>query len=139
MPGEVRDNPEGSRFEMAVGDAIAFIDYQREDDRIVLTHTEVPDTLSGQGVGSKLVRDVLDRLRADGMRMVSQCRFVTAYVQRHPEYRDLLDDRDSGAASTSATRPTGQSGPSVHGTGGENMDIIARREREGGVYGLDEA
>jgi predicted GNAT family acetyltransferase len=92
MPSEVRDNPERGRFEMAVGDAIAFIDYRREDGRIVLTHTEVPEALSGQGVGSMLVRDVLDRLRADGMKIVSQCRFVTAYVQRHPEYRDQLVD-----------------------------------------------
>jgi hypothetical protein len=77
---------------MTVGNAVAFVEYQREDGRIVLTHTEVPEALSGQGVGSTLVRVVLDQLRTDGMRVVSQCQFVTAYVQRHPEYRDLLAD-----------------------------------------------
>jgi predicted GNAT family acetyltransferase len=92
MPSEVRDNPERGRFEMAVGDAIAFIDYRREDGHIVLTHTEVPEALSGQGVGSTLVRGVLDRLGADDMKIVSRCQFVTAYVQRHPEYHDLLAD-----------------------------------------------
>src|SRR5215216_7667243 len=50
---EVRDNPAASRFEMASGDAVAFVEYERAgDDRIALLHTEVPEALSGQGVGS---------------------------------------------------------------------------------------
>ena len=90
---EVRDNPAASRFEMASGDAVAFIEYRREgDDRIVLLHTEVPEALSGKGVGSKLVRGVLDALRAEGAKVVPRCEFVAAFVERHPEYRDLLAD-----------------------------------------------
>ncbi len=89
---EVRDNPATSRFEMASGDAVAFVEYTRAGDRIVLTHTEVPAALSGQGVGSKLVRGALDAVRAEGLRVVPRCGFVTAYIERHPEYRDLLDD-----------------------------------------------
>jgi uncharacterized protein len=88
---DVRDNPARDRFEMASGDAVAFVEYLREGgDRIVLTHAEVPEALSGQGVGSKLVRGVLDALRAEGSRIVPRCEFVAAYVGRHPEYRDLV-------------------------------------------------
>jgi hypothetical protein len=87
---EVRDNPARSRFEMVSGDAVAFAAYRREEDRIVLTHTEVPEALSGRGVGSKLVRGVLDALRAEGSRVVPRCEFVAAYVERHPEYRDMV-------------------------------------------------
>ena len=92
MP-EVKDNPAASRFEMASGGAVAFVEYRREGgDRIVLTHTEVPEALSGQGVGSKLVRGVLDALRAEGAKVVPRCEFVAAYVERHPEYRDMVAD-----------------------------------------------
>jgi uncharacterized protein len=52
----------------------------------------VPEVLSSQGVGSKLVRGVLDRARAEGAKMVPRCEFVAAYVERHPEYRDLPTD-----------------------------------------------
>ena len=91
---EVRDNPTKSRFEMASDDAVAFVEYERAGGgRVVLTHTEVPEALSGQGVGSTLVRGALDRLRADGVGVVPRCRFVAAFVARHPEYRDLLADR----------------------------------------------
>ena len=89
---EVRNNPAASRFEMASGGAVAFVEYTRAGDRIVLTHTEVPKPLSGQGVGSKLVRGVLDSVRRDGAKVVPRCEFVAAYVARHPEYRDLLAD-----------------------------------------------
>ena len=92
MP-QVKDNPATGRFEMASGDAVAFVEYERAGDgRIALLHTEVPEALSGQGVGSKLVRGVLDRLRAEGARVVPRCEFVASYVERHPEYRDLLAD-----------------------------------------------
>ena len=91
MP-QVTDNPAASRFEMGSGDGTAFVEYRRAGDRIALLHTEVPEALSGQGVGSKLVRGALDSIRAEGVKIVPRCEFVAAYVERHPEYRDLLAD-----------------------------------------------
>ena len=90
---EVKDNPAMSRFEMANGGAVAFVEYERSGGgRIALLHTEVPEALSGQGIGSKLVRGVLEALRAERAKVVPRCEFVAAYVERHPEYRDLLAD-----------------------------------------------
>ena len=91
MP-QVKDNPALGRFEMGSGDGTAFVEYRRAGDRIALLHTEVPETLSGKGVGSKLVRGTLDALRGEGRKVVPNCEFVAAYVARHPEYRDLLAD-----------------------------------------------
>ncbi|MFL5337031.1 MAG: GNAT family N-acetyltransferase [Geminicoccaceae bacterium] len=85
----VRDNPAMSRFEMPSGDAIAFIEYRRAGDRIVLIHTEVPEALSGQGVGSKLVGSVLDQIRSQGSMVVARCEFVSAFIRRHPGYQSL--------------------------------------------------
>ena len=62
----VSDNAAMSRFEMASGGAVAFVEYRRDGDLIVLTRTEVPAALSGQGVGSRLVAGALDRIRAEG-------------------------------------------------------------------------
>ena len=89
---EVRDNPATSRFEMTSGGGVAFVVYRRSGDRIALLHTEVPQALSGQGVGSKLVRGVLDSIRRNGAKVAPRCEFVAAYIARHPEYRDLLPD-----------------------------------------------
>ena len=90
---EVKDNPAMGRFEIAGGGAVAFVEYERSGGgRIALLHTEVPEALSGQGVGSKLVRGVLDALRAEGAKVEPRCEFLAAFVERHPEYRDLLAD-----------------------------------------------
>ena len=91
MP-RVKDNPALGRFEMGSGDGTAFVEYRRAGDRIVLVHTEVPEALSGKGVGSKLVSGTLDAVRAEGLKVVPRCEFVAAYIGRHPEYRDLQAD-----------------------------------------------
>jgi predicted GNAT family acetyltransferase len=44
-------------------------------------------------VGSRLVRGALDDVRAGGRRIRPLCPFVRAYVDRHPEYADLVEDR----------------------------------------------
>jgi predicted GNAT family acetyltransferase len=91
MP-QVKDNPAmaGSRWGAAT--APPFVEYRRAGDRIALLHTDVPEALSGKGVGSKLVSGTLDAVRAEGLKVVPRCEFVAALLERHPEYRDLLAD-----------------------------------------------
>jgi len=50
----------------------------------------VPDALAGRGVGSKLVRGALDQARGRGLKVVAQCPFVKGYIEKHPDYADLL-------------------------------------------------
>jgi len=50
----------------------------------------VPRVLEGRGIGSKLVRATLDQVRSEGLKVVPRCSFVRAYMERHPEYADLL-------------------------------------------------
>ena len=86
----VTDNAAENRFEMEVERSVAFVTYRRDGDRIALIHTEVPPALSGKGVGSRLARDVLQEVRTRGLHVVPRCEFIAAYIERHPEYRDLL-------------------------------------------------
>ena len=87
---EIRDSAARRRFEMTSGDGLAYVEYTRAGHWIELVHTEVPEALAGQGVGSTLVRGVLERIRAEGAKVIPRCAFVADYIKRHPEYRDLL-------------------------------------------------
>jgi len=90
-PVVVRDNPEARRYELVVdGEVAGEILYRRSPDRIALVHTEVSPALEGQGLGSRLVAGALDDVRAHGLHAVPICPFVRSYVQRHPEYGDLV-------------------------------------------------
>jgi predicted GNAT family acetyltransferase len=83
---ELRDNVAESRFEMDLGEEVAFLEYQRGADGLHLLHTEVPVALRGRGAGSRLVRAVLDRARAEGTAVIPKCPFVKAFLKKHPEY-----------------------------------------------------
>ncbi len=88
---EVRDNPEALRYELLDdGQVVGEILYRRYPDRIVLVHTEVPPALEGRGLAGRLVAGALEDIRARGLRVVPVCPFVRSYVQRHPEYEDLV-------------------------------------------------
>ena len=87
---KVHDNRAEQEFELTVDGERAVAAYQLEGDTIVFTHTIVPPAIEGHGVGSKLVRGALDQVRDRGLKVVPQCRFVAAWIARHPEYRDLL-------------------------------------------------
>jgi predicted GNAT family acetyltransferase len=87
---DLTDNVARHRYEMTIDGAVAFIEYRMEADHVVLVHTEVPETLSGRGIGSAIARAVLDDARAHGRRVVPECEFVASYIERHPEYANLV-------------------------------------------------
>ena len=61
---EVRDNPAEQRFEVLVdGEVAGFSKYQLFGADVAVTHTEIDDRFEGQGLGSALVRGLLDALR----------------------------------------------------------------------------
>jgi predicted GNAT family acetyltransferase len=89
---EVRHVADRHRYEAVLDGAVAgFTEYRLRGDLPVFTHTEVDDAFEGQGVGSALVGGALDDLRRQG-RTIGRptCEFVTSYLERHPEYQDLL-------------------------------------------------
>ena len=94
MTAQVTDNTARHRFELDVDGTTAVIVYRPAGDGVLeLVHTEVPESLSGQGVGSRLVKGALDMIRARGTRVIPSCSFVAAYIQRHPEYADMVAAR----------------------------------------------
>jgi uncharacterized protein len=88
----VRENADKRRYE-AVDDAgtvAGFLRYVDSRGTRVLVHTEVADAFEGQGVGSTLARDVLDRTVADGLAVRVTCPFLKSWVERHPGYADRV-------------------------------------------------
>jgi predicted GNAT family acetyltransferase len=87
---EIEHNRDAQRWETHVGEEVAVATYQRRGNTIFFTHTGVPAALEGQGIGSKLVKAVLDDARAQELEVVPYCSFAAAYIRRHPEYRNLV-------------------------------------------------
>ena len=84
-------NDGASRFDAFIEDELAgFAEFQLTDGGIAFTHTVVHDAFEGKGVGSRLASTALDEARAQGMRVTPRCSFIKSYIERHPEYLDLV-------------------------------------------------
>jgi hypothetical protein len=88
--GSVSNNAEMEQYELRVGEDYARAAYKLEGDTIRFTHTEVPEELEGQGIGSRLVKGALADVRRRGLKVVPLCAFVRHYMETHPETQDLL-------------------------------------------------
>ena len=88
--GEVKHNEAEGRFELQVNGATALTAYRRQGDTLAFVHTEVPEELEGQGIGSVLVEGALDQVRGLGLKILPLCSFVKHYVDTHPEMQDLV-------------------------------------------------
>lgn len=67
---------------------------------LVVHHTEVPPALRGHGLAGELVQAVLDWARAQGLRVRPTCSYVAAYMQRHAETQDLLENKPQRPTET---------------------------------------
>jgi uncharacterized protein len=88
---DVTDNTDKDRYEIRLdGRLVGYAVYERAGDRVAFVHTVVEPDFSGQGIGSRLVAAALDDVRRRRETAVARCSFVVHYIERHPEYRDLL-------------------------------------------------
>ena len=89
---DVRDNPADARFEItADGQAAGFAQYVRRGGRMLFVHTEIDPAYEGKGLGGALAKTALDAAREQGARVVPLCPFIATYIERHPDYADLVD------------------------------------------------
>jgi uncharacterized protein len=89
MPA-IRDNTALSRFELDDGGVTVVLNYRLAGNMLTLVHTETPVAARGRGLASRLVEAVLQEARARGLKVVPRCPFVSAYLEKHPEFRDLM-------------------------------------------------
>jgi len=87
---EIVNNRTERRYELVVDGHIAASYYELAGPVITFVHTEVPPELGGRGIGSKLIAGALDQVRAEGLKVITQCPFVKAFIAKNAAYQDLL-------------------------------------------------
>ena len=64
--------------------------YHLEGKGMVITHTGVPDAIGGRGIAGELVRAAFEYAKSQGWHVRPACSYAAAWVERHPEYNQLL-------------------------------------------------
>ncbi|MCA1827534.1 MAG: GNAT family N-acetyltransferase [Myxococcales bacterium] len=57
---------------------------------VIIDHTEVDDSLRGQGIARLLTLNTVEWARASGVKLVPVCPFAKAVFDRDPSLRDVL-------------------------------------------------
>jgi predicted GNAT family acetyltransferase len=88
---EIRNNPEQSRYELAIdGEVVGIAEYRLVGDVVVFPHTEIEGSWRGQGLAAQLVQYALDDVRASKRTAKADCWYVAEFITEHPEYADLV-------------------------------------------------
>ena len=87
----LEDNGEAKQYQVKVDGYTPRIEYIRtNDEKIYLTHTEVPRSLEGRGIGSEIIRLALEDIKKQNLTLIPLCPFVASYIKKHPEWRELV-------------------------------------------------
>ncbi len=88
---EIRANPDRWRFEAYLGDeVVGALRWRHKGQRLAFISTNVEPAYEGRGIGGQLVKTGLDWARSEGKEVIPVCPFVRAYVERHPDYLDII-------------------------------------------------
>ena len=60
------------------------------EDRIIIEHTFVSDTLKGQGIGPMLLNKVVEYARENNKKIVPMCGYANKLVSKTDEYNDVV-------------------------------------------------
>ena len=83
-------NITANRFEVDLGKDKAVLIYMIKGGLFVLLHTEVPPAFEGRGIAGRMAKAAFDYARDNGLKVRSYCSYTTIYLERHPEYQELL-------------------------------------------------
>ena len=82
-----------SRFEATAEDSLAaYAEYILREEHVDFIHTVTEAGWEGRGIASALAEGALDLVRRANRRVIPHCPFISAYIHRHSEFADLVDD-----------------------------------------------
>ncbi len=78
------------RFEALVEGHSCVLDFSIDGDVVSMNHVGVPKAVGGRGIAGQLTRYALDWADEKNLRVRARCPYVAAWIERHPEYQELL-------------------------------------------------
>jgi len=92
MTTQVTKQANPDRFEISVsGEVAGFAQFVDSDGQRIFFHTEIGEEFGGQGLAGKVVQEALEATRAEGLRIVPVCPYVTKFVSKTDEFSDIVD------------------------------------------------
>ncbi|MEK7954084.1 GNAT family N-acetyltransferase [Luteolibacter soli] len=87
---QVIDQVSRQRFELEEEGKLAYADYRRESNLLIIPYVYADPALRGHGTAGRLMAGMLDIIRSRREKVRPVCGYAKAWIQRHPEYHDLI-------------------------------------------------
>lgn len=85
------DGKKGYFFIEKEGEKKAEMVYSKAGDQLfIIEHTEVDDSLRGEGAGKKMVMKAVELARKSGKKIIPLCPFAKSVFDKNKEIRDVL-------------------------------------------------
>ena len=91
MEHAIAHQPDKSRYVLIVdGVEAGACHYVDAGTTREFNHTVIKDAFRGQGLSAPLIKAALDDVRGVGKQVIASCSAVANFIEKNPEYRDLL-------------------------------------------------
>ncbi|HEX8425243.1 GNAT family N-acetyltransferase [Hymenobacter sp.] len=91
----IEHHPEEQEFTAIVDGYTAELAYsQPSPGTIDFAHTFVDEELRGKGIAEAMAREALAYAKQQGLQVRTSCKFMASFVERHPEYNELLENNE---------------------------------------------
>ena len=87
---ELVHNEAECQYEYHIEGHLAQLIYDDQNGVLHITQTLVPEELGGRGIAGALTKDAFDDIEKRGLKIMPECSYTVAYVEKHPEYKKLL-------------------------------------------------
>jgi predicted GNAT family acetyltransferase len=91
MEIQVINNKDLLRFEVSIHGELAMLTYRFYKNNLALMHTSVPQSMKGQGIGTKLVLAAIDFAVEQNKKLMLYCSFAAKLVKEHKEFHKYAD------------------------------------------------
>lgn len=88
---EIQHDTNKRRFLLELNGEMAHVDYQLKNDKMYLTHSEVPYHLRGKGIGKVLVEKTFEKLTEEGYKAIAICSFIKIVAKRSEKWNKIID------------------------------------------------
>lgn len=90
MTDNIVHQTDARRFEWLVDGQVCVLVYSTIPEGVSFDSVRVPDAVGGRGLAGQLTRHALDWARAEDLKVRPTCPYVARWIERHPDYADLV-------------------------------------------------
>ncbi|MXV37099.1 GNAT family N-acetyltransferase [Flavobacteriaceae bacterium Ap0902] len=89
---EIKHNRAEKQFEYTEGDQTGYLKYSiYRQKNLAITHTKVPESMKGKGIGSALAKHAFDYAKEHNKMVMVYCPFVSKFLKKNPQFRNQLN------------------------------------------------